>query len=98
MTPAEPTHDLRPNTMSNYVHLLVSVIHPAYEMTINRYCIGIDINDPLMRDFYIDCWAAPEMRSRLLSLLCEDWLTDDCAVISCEQIAGAIQWQRVDAP
>jgi hypothetical protein len=81
--------------MNSYVHLLVSVSHPAYGMTINRYCIGVDINDPLMRDFDIDHWAAPEMRSRLLNLLCEDWLTDNCSVVGCEQIAGAVQWQRV---
>jgi hypothetical protein len=36
------------------------------------------------------------MRSRLLTLLCEDWLTDDCCVVACEQIAGAVQWQRVE--
>ena len=81
--------------MSNYIHLLVSVVHPAYEMTINRYCIGIDTSDPLYTNIDVDRWAAPEMRSRLLSLLCEDWLTDDCCVVACEQIAGAVQWQQV---
>lgn len=81
--------------MSTYIHLLVSVIHPVYEMTTNRYCVGIDINDPLMHGFDLDRWAAPEMRNKLLSLLCEDWLTDDCTVVGCEQIAGAVQWQRV---
>lgn len=82
--------------MNNYIHLLVSVAHPTYEMTINRYCVGIDTNDPLLHGFEIDRWAAPEMRSRLLTLLCEDWLTDDCCVVACEQIAGAVQWQRVE--
>jgi hypothetical protein len=82
--------------MTQYIHLLVSVVHPAYEMAINRYCLGIDINDPLMCDFDVDRWAAPEMRNKLLSLLCEDWLTDDCCVVGCEQIAGAVQWQRVE--
>ena len=81
--------------MSNYIHLLVSVVHPAYEMTINRYCVGIDTNDPLYAHIDIDHWAIPEMRNRLLSLLCEDWITDDCCVVACEQIAGAVQWQQV---
>ena len=82
--------------MSSYIHLLVSVVHPAYEMTINRYCIGIDTNDPLFANFDVDRWAAPEMRNRLLSLLCEDWLTDNCCVVGCERIAGAVQWQQVE--
>jgi hypothetical protein len=82
--------------MSTYIHLLVSVVHPAYEMTINRYCIGIDTNDPLFANFDVDRWAVPEMRNRLLSLLCEDWLTDNCCVVACEQIAGAVQWQQVE--
>jgi hypothetical protein len=30
-------------------------------------------------------------------LLCEDWLTDDCSVVGCEQITGAVQWQRIHA-
>lgn len=81
--------------MSPYVHLLVSVAHHAPELTISRYCIGIDINDPLMRDFDLDNWAEHWMRDRLLNLLCDDWLTDGCHVVACEQIAGAVQWQRV---
>jgi hypothetical protein len=81
--------------MNNYIHLLISVVHPAYGMTINRYCLGIDINDPLLHDFDIDHWAEPETRNRLLNLLCEDWLSDGCSVVGCEQIAGAVQWQRV---
>ena len=28
------------------------------------------------------------------SLLCEDWLTDGCDVVGCEQIAGAVQWEN----
>ena len=32
--------------MSTYITLLVSVVHPADEMTIIRYCIGSDTNDP----------------------------------------------------
>jgi hypothetical protein len=81
--------------MTTYIHLLVALSHPTYDMTINRYCVGIDINDPLMHDFDVDRWAEPTMRNRLLSLLCEDWLTDGCSVVGCEQIAGAVQWQRV---
>ena len=65
-------------------------------MTINRYCIGIDTNDPLFANFDVDRWAAPEMRNRLLSMLCEDWPTDNCCVVGCEQIAGAVQWQQVE--
>jgi hypothetical protein len=79
--------------MSNYIHLLVSVAHPTYDMTINRYCLGIDSNDSRMRNFDIDRWASLEMRNKLLSLLCEDWLTEGCSVVSCEQISGAVQWQ-----
>jgi hypothetical protein len=82
--------------MNNYIHLLISVVHPAYEMTINRYCVGIDTNDPLYTRIDVDHWADPEMRNKLLSLLCEDWLTDNCCVVGCEQISGAVQWQRVE--
>lgn len=82
-------------TDNNYCVLLVSVIHPTYEMTTCRYCVGIDINDPLMHGFDIDQWALPEMRDKLLKLLCEDWLTENCCVVGCEQISGAVQWQRI---
>lgn len=78
--------------MTDYVHLLVSVIHPAYEMTTNRYCLSVSLSDPRMGRFDLDSWAEPEQRSLILSLLCEDWLTDGCAVVGCEQIAGAVQW------
>jgi hypothetical protein len=84
--------------MNSYIHLLISVVHPTCEMTINRYCVGIDANDPLYAAIDVDRWAAPEMRARLLSLLCEDWLTDDCCVVACEPIAGAVQWQRAAVP
>jgi len=79
--------------MTNYFHLLVSVIHPVYAMTINRYCIGFSMDDSRMRNFDIDCWAEPENRQRLRSLLCEDWLTDDCCIVGCEEISGAVQWE-----
>ena len=81
--------------MTPYVYLLVSVAHSAPELAICRYCVGIDINDPLMHDFDLDRWAESKMRDRLLNLLCEDWLTDGCHVVACEQISGAVQWQRV---
>jgi hypothetical protein len=81
--------------MSNYIHLLVSVIHPAYAMTINRYCLGVSLDDPRMRNFNLDYWAEPDMRQLILSLLCEDWLTDGCAVVGCDPIAGAVQWEAV---
>lgn len=45
-----------------------------------------------MRNFDIDQWAVPTNREKILSLLCEDWLTDGCSVVSCEEIAGAVQW------
>ena len=78
--------------MTNYIHLLVSVIHPTYEMTINRYCLGFSLEDTRLRNFDPDNWATLENRQKILSLLCEDWLTDDCSVVGCEQIAGAVQW------
>jgi hypothetical protein len=81
--------------MSNYIHLLVSVIHPVYELTVNRYSVGVSLDEPRMRNFDIDSWAEPEQRSLILSLLCEDWLTDGCTVVGCEQIAGAVQWENV---
>jgi hypothetical protein len=81
--------------MNNYIHLLVSVIHPAYAMTTNRYCLGISLDDSRMRNFDMDSWAEPEMRQLILSLLCEDWLTDGCTVVNCEQIAGAVQWEDI---
>lgn len=82
--------------LSGYINLLVSVAHPAFEdVPINRYCVGIDANDPLMHGFDVDRWAEPEMRDRLLGLLCDDWLTDGSHVVGCEPIAGAVQWQRV---
>jgi hypothetical protein len=82
--------------MSTYIHLLVSVAHPAYDMTINRYCLGVDLEDPLWYGFDLDRWALPEMRNKLLNMLCEDWLTDNCCIVGCEQIAGAVQWQGVE--
>ena len=80
--------------MNSYVHLLLSVIHPAYAMTISRYCLSIDRDDPRMRSIDIDCWAEPENRAKLLSLLCDDWLTDGCEIVGCEEISGAVQWAR----
>ena len=80
--------------MSNYIHILVSVIHPAYAMTISRYCISVSLDDPRMGTFDLDLWAEPEMRRLILSLLCEDWLTDDCTIVGCEEISGAVQWGR----
>jgi hypothetical protein len=80
--------------MNNYIHLLVSVIHPTYEMCISRYCLGISMSDARMRGFDVDAWAEPENRRRLLSLLCEDWLTENCAVVGCEEISGAVQWEN----
>lgn len=81
--------------MTNYIHLLVSVIHPTYEMTINRYCLSISMEDSRMRNFDIDQWAVPANREKILSLLCDDWLTDGCSVVSCEEIAGAVQWMNL---
>ena len=78
--------------MKNYINLLVSVIHPAYGMTINRYCMSISLNDNRMQGFDVDRWAEPSMRQKIRSLLCEDWLSDGCSVVSCELIAGAVQW------
>ena len=78
-----------------YVHILVSIIHHVPEMTICRYCIGFSMEDTRMRDFDIDNWATPDNRRRILSLMCEDWLTDDCTVVSCEQITSAVQWEGV---
>lgn len=82
------------STMKPYVHILVSVIHPEYEMTTNRYCVGFSLEDQRLRDFDIDRWAEPDQRRKILSLLCEDWLTDGCDVVGCEQIAGAVQWEN----
>ena len=79
--------------MKNYIHLLVSVVHPTREVMINRYCLGISLDDSRMRGFDLNHWAEPANRQRLLSLLCEDWLTDNCAIIGCEEIAGAVQWE-----
>ena len=79
--------------MNYYINLLVSVIHPAYEMTTNRYCVGVSSNDIRLQNFDLDHWAEPENRKTLLSLLCEDWLTDGCTIVGCEQIAGAVQWE-----
>lgn len=81
--------------MSNYIHLLVSVIHPAYAMTISRYCIGVSLDDPRMYGFEINYWAEPDNRARLRSLLCEDWLSEGCTVVGCEEISGAVQWENV---
>lgn len=78
--------------MKPYIYLLVSVIHPEYEMTTNRYCVGFSLEDQRLRDFDIDCWAEPAQRRKILTLLCEDWLTEGCDVVGCEQIAGAVQW------
>jgi hypothetical protein len=61
-------------------------------MTINRYCLGISMDDSRMQGFEVNHWAEPENRQKLLSLLCEDWLTENCAVVGCEEIAGAVQW------
>jgi hypothetical protein len=81
--------------MSSYVHLLVSVCHPTYDMTINRFCLGVSLHDSRMRDFDIDHWGTPQNRHRLLSLLCEDWLSEGCAVVGCEEISGAVQWEAI---
>jgi|DEB0MinimDraft_3_1074331.scaffolds.fasta_scaffold76811_2 hypothetical protein len=88
--------DSYPRRDHNYFHILVSVIHPTCDMTINRYCLGIDSEDPRIRNFDIDRWAEPEMRNQLLPLLCEDWISEGCAVVACEEIAGAVQWGRID--
>jgi len=82
---------------SHYIHLLVSVIHPTYEMTINRYCLGFSLHDQRLPGFDPDRWAEPAMRQKILSMLCEDWLTVDCAVVGCEQITGAVQWENCNA-
>lgn len=82
--------------MINYINLLVSVVHPrcgVSNMTISRYAVGISLDDRRMLGFNIDHWAKPENRELLLSLLCEDWLSDGCAVVGCEAIAGAVQWE-----
>jgi len=85
-------------TEHNYVTLLISVAsYGDDDLITNRYCIGIDRNDPLYHRIDVERWADPEMRNRLLSLLCEDWLSDGCCVVGCEQIAGSVQWQRVEA-
>jgi len=78
--------------MCNYFTLLVTVIHPTLEMTLSRYCIGVSLDDPRMKDFNLEYWAEPGNRYLLRLLLCEDWLTKDCEVVGCEQIAGAVQW------
>lgn len=82
----------------NYVHLLVSIVHCAADgaaSAINRYCVGISTEDSRMLRFDLDNWATPENRGLLLSLLCEDWLTDGCTVVGCEQVAGAVQWEAI---
>lgn len=79
--------------MNSYIVLLVSVAHPSHGLTVNRYCVGISTHDSRMRGFDPDRWAEPFNRKRLLSLLCEDWLTDGCSVVGCEEIAGAVQWE-----
>lgn len=78
--------------MTPYVYILVSIIHPEYGMTTNRYCIGFSMQDRRLQGFDIDRWAEPVQRRKILSLLCEDWLTLGCDVVGCEQIAGAVQW------
>lgn len=83
-------------TRHNYANLLISVAHPGFGV-INRYAVGVDTEDPLFRHIDIDRWADPEMRNRLLSLLCDDWLSVGCSVVGCEEIAGSVQWQRVEA-
>lgn len=79
-----------------YLTLLISLAHPEGG-TINRYAVGFDSTDPLFCRIDLNHWAEPEMRSRLLSLLCDDWLSDGCCVVGCELIAGSVQWQRVEA-
>jgi hypothetical protein len=79
--------------MKRYIHLVVSVVHPTCEMSINRYCLSVSLDDSRMKDFDPDRWAEPTNRQRLLSLLCEDWLTDNCAIVGCEEISGAVQWE-----
>lgn len=80
--------------MAQYIHLIVSVAHPAQETKINRYCLGFSLDDQRVRNFDINRWAEPKMRQTILSLLCEDWLTDGCSVVGCEEIAGAVQWEN----
>jgi hypothetical protein len=82
--------------MHNYVNLLISIAHPNFGV-VSRYAVGIDTEDPLYKRIDIDRWAEPEMRNQMLSLLCEDWLSDGCCIVGCEEIAGAVQWQRVHA-
>jgi len=53
------------------------------------------LDDTRLRDFDVDSWATPTNRQKILSLLCEDWLTEDCAVVGCEQIAGSVQWDDI---
>lgn len=79
--------------MNNYAHFVVSIIHPCCEMTINRYCLGVSMDDPRMKNFNVDHWAEINNRNTLLSLLCEDWLTEGCMVVNCEEISGAVQWE-----
>jgi hypothetical protein len=84
--------------MNYYIHLLVSVCRPAvgtYDMVIQRYCLGVSLDDSRMHDFDIDHWSTPRNRQRLRSLLCEDWLSEGCEVVGCEEIAGAVQWEDV---
>lgn len=83
--------------MNNYANFLISVIHPAYELTTNRYCVGVSLDDPRLRGFDIDNWAAPSNRRVLLSLLYEEWLTEGCDIVGCEEVAGAVQWQGSQA-
>jgi hypothetical protein len=78
----------------HYIHLLVSVLHPTFEMTINRYCLGFSLHDQRLPGFDPDRWAEPVMRQEILSMLWEDWLTDGCLVVGCERITGAVQWEN----
>lgn len=78
--------------MEDYTNLLLSVLHPTPCMTISRYCVGISLSDSKMRDFNVNYWAEDANRGLLLSLLSNDWLTEDCIVVGCEVIEGSIQW------
>jgi hypothetical protein len=80
----------------SYEHYLVSVLHPTWNNTIERYCLGIDREDPLVQGLSFIEWALPKNRNRILSLLCEDWLTDGCIVVGVEEISGAVQWGKVE--
>jgi hypothetical protein len=78
--------------MTSYFNFLISVLHPSYGNTIHRYCVGVDLGDPFASSVEFDDWAEPDNRNRILSLLCEDWLTDGCIVVGVEEIQGAVQW------